>query len=73
MKKKVVIGLVQIKQQYISEFSDSPVKIIFYCSLEIIEGSCYVEQIKIPFNIEKTLKFLFLFLLNFDTLLKKRG
>lgn len=50
---KVVIDIVQIKQQYIREFSDSPVKIIFHCSLEIIEGCFYVAQIKIPFNREK--------------------
>lgn len=50
---EVVIGIIQIKQQHIREFSDSPLKIICCCSWEVIKGRCYVAQIKIPFNIEK--------------------
>lgn len=46
----MVIGIVPISQQYIRKFSNSPGKIIFYCSLEIIEGSYYVPKIKTPFN-----------------------
>lgn len=40
--KKWFMGIAQMKQQYIGRFFGSLVKIIFYFSLEIMEGSCYV-------------------------------
>jgi len=59
--KKLLIGIASIKQTVYREIFDSPVKIIFDCSLEIMEGSCYVAQVKIPFGIGKKLCLPFVF------------
>lgn len=55
--KKIVHRHSTDKATVCRDIFDSLVKIIFYCSLEIMEGSCHVAQIKVPFHIEKKYAF----------------